>query len=85
MWLGSCSSGLVPRFGCQLGSHTSTCTYTQNQQQNSDFPYVTTLGGGYVEAPRAVLAWKEQGLLPSFTDEDYANLFSDTFVRVFGE
>lgn len=51
----------------------------------SDFPYVTTLGGGYVEAPRAVLAWRERGLLPSFTEEDFANLFSGTFERVFGE
>lgn len=54
-------------------------------QTRSDFPYVTTLGGGYVEAPRAVLAWKERGLLPSFTEEDFANLFSGTFERVLGE
>lgn len=57
----------------------------QHNTRHSDFPYITTLGGGYVEAPRAVLAWKERGLLPSFTDEDFANLFSGTFERVFGE
>lgn len=51
----------------------------------SDFPYVTTMGGGYVEAPRAVLQWHKEGLLPSFTPRDFENLFAGTFVRVFGE
>ena len=65
-------------------SHTHLNT-NQQQQSKSDFPYVTTLGGGYVEAPRAVLEWRKAGLLPSLTEKDYENLFSLTFVRVFGE
>lgn len=51
----------------------------------SDFPYVATLGGGYVESPRAVLEWREAGLLPSLTERDYHNLFSGTYLRMFGE
>ncbi|EWM29437.1 hypothetical protein Naga_103395g1, partial [Nannochloropsis gaditana] len=51
---------------------------------SSDFPYVCTLGGGYKEAPRAILAWKAAGLLPSLTETDYENLFSGTYCRVFG-
>jgi hypothetical protein len=43
------------------------------------------MGGGYVEAPRAVLQWHKEGLLPSFTPRDFENLFAGTFVRVFGE
>jgi len=53
--------------------------------KKSDFPYVATLGGGYVEAPRAVLEWRKAGLLPSLTEKDYQNLFCGAFLKVFGE
>jgi hypothetical protein len=48
----------------------------------SDFPYVQTLGGGYIEAPRAVLEWRDEGLLPSMTEQDFKNLFAGTVVRL---
>lgn len=51
----------------------------------SDFPYVQSLGGGYVEAPRAVLQWQKDGLLPSMKSaQDFENLFSGTLVRLLG-
>ncbi|GAB5029448.1 amidohydrolase family protein [Nannochloropsis oceanica] len=50
----------------------------------SDFPYVTTMGGGYAKAPRTVLEWRQAGLLPSLTERDYQNLFSGTYLKVFG-
>lgn len=51
----------------------------------SDFPYVQTMGGGYVEAPRAVLNWHKQGLLPSMQSQDFENLFAGTVLRVLPE
>ena len=51
----------------------------------SDFPYVQSLGGGYVEAPRAVLQWQKDGLLPSMkSSQDFENLFSGTLIRLLG-
>jgi predicted TIM-barrel fold metal-dependent hydrolase len=55
---------------------------SQRLMWGSDFPYVTEASGGYAGAPRAVLAWRDRGLLKA-TDEELQDLFSGTFTRLF--